>query len=247
MTVKSSLLTISSQLLIVFPIIFIFMEYNKMNIFRVLIFVFIYIVYNMILRIPKFIPRFNIGKSYWTGKILGTIFGCLCFIIFKEYFTENNFFTIMLKTENIKIVLLVSYLMILIFGIISLHYEKQISFKNKENLLFQLTMPGIDEEIMFRGILLGLLMSSLKNELLFINLSLIIISILFGLVHGFTIDKNNKINFNRMSFIYTGIMGYVYGWITIETGSILLAIIIHNLYNFSVEIFVEKNKEEILN
>jgi len=31
-----------------------------------------------------------------------------------------------------------------------------------ETLIFQLTMPGFDEEIIFRAILLGLLLTSLK-------------------------------------------------------------------------------------
>ena len=48
-----------------------------------------------------------------------------------------------------------------------------------ETLAFNLILPGIDEEIIFRGILLGLLMSILKeNVLSIINPSVLITSIL---------------------------------------------------------------------
>jgi membrane protease YdiL (CAAX protease family) len=197
----------------------------------------------MILRIPIFFNRFNVGSCFWTGKILGIIFGCLCYFIFNNHFIENNYFTIVQETKNIKNVLTISYIMILINCILSLYYNKNRIRFNSENALFQLTLPGIDEEIMFRGILLGLLLSSINESLFFINPSLLIISLLFGLTHGFFIDPDFSINFNFRNFIYIGIIGYIYGWVAIETKSILLPIVIHNLYNFFCIIFEVDNKE----
>ena len=52
-----------------------------------------------------------------------------------------------------------------------------------ETLLFQLTIPGIDEEIMYRGVLLGLLMSCIKDKRFFRNyIGILIIAILFGFI-----------------------------------------------------------------
>ncbi len=81
------------------------------------------------------------------------------------------------------------------------------------NNLLQLTLPGIDEEIMFRRILLGLLMSSSENKIIkFIGSPAVLItSILFGLIHVFTLSKDYSINFNLIYFLQTAFTGYIRG------------------------------------
>jgi membrane protease YdiL (CAAX protease family) len=102
-----------------------------------------------------------------------------------------------------------------------------------ETLLFQLTIPGIDEEIMYRGVLLGLLMSCIKDKIFFRNyIGILIIAILFGFIHAFQFDTTYSIHFDWIYFIQTSFFGIVLGWITIKSGSILLAIVVHNLSNF---------------
>lgn len=83
---------------------------------------------------------------------------------------------------------------------------------NIETLAFQLTVPGIDEEIIFRGILLGLLMSTLKDKISFFgNPSILLTAILFGFWHSLTLDKNYSIDFNPIYFFQIGLAGYVWG------------------------------------
>lgn len=104
---------------------------------------------------------------------------------------------------------------------------------NVETLAFQFLLPGIDEEIIYRGILLGLLMSTLKDKIKFIgNPSLLIISILIGLIHALTLDKNLSIKFSPMYFIQTGFGGFAWGWVTVKSRGIVLAVFSHNLSNF---------------
>jgi hypothetical protein len=102
-----------------------------------------------------------------------------------------------------------------------------------ETLAFQLTLPAIDEEIMFRGILLGLLMSSLKSRIpIFGNPSVLLTALLFALVHALTFTNNYYLNFNIPNFIEIAIVGYVFGWITIKSRSIVLAIFSHSCIDF---------------
>ena len=104
---------------------------------------------------------------------------------------------------------------------------------NLETLAFQLTMPGIDEEIMFRGILLGLLMSALKPKIPFLgNPSVLLTAILFGFVHALTIDKNNSVGFEPLYFVQTFIGGYAWARVTVQTRSVLLAVLSHGFSNF---------------
>ena len=99
--------------------------------------------------------------------------------------------------------------------------------------MFQLIIPGIDEEIMYRGILLGILMNCINQKYALSNyFSILIIAILFGLVHALRFTVNFSIGFNIFNFISISIIGYILGWITIKNKSIVLPILVHNMSNF---------------
>ena len=105
-----------------------------------------------------------------------------------------------------------------------------------ETLLFQISMPGIDEEIMYRGVLLGLMCSALRmGGAAWRNPAIIINGILFGLVHALSLS-NGTLQVNPMNFVWTGLLGYSFGYITIKTRSILIPMLTHNLYNFSLNL-----------
>lgn len=121
---------------------------------------------------------------------------------------------------------------VLVIGIPTLLGALNTKEFNLEILLFQITMPGFDEEIMFRGVLLGLMCSCLRNDgPTWRNPANLIASILFGLVHALNVDRGS-VSFSVSSFIWTGMIGYGLGYMTLKTRSILLAIVAHNLCNF---------------
>ncbi|BAV07056.1 CPBP family intramembrane glutamic endopeptidase [Filimonas lacunae] len=104
---------------------------------------------------------------------------------------------------------------------------------DRETLLFQLLLPGIDEEMMFRGVLLGLLLTALKERIALIGSPAIgITAVLFGCSHAVTVGAHYSIHFDPFYFLQTALAGYVWGWITFKSRSILLAIVSHNLCNF---------------
>lgn len=115
------------------------------------------------------------------------------------------------------------------------------SDKRTEQLLFQFTMPGIDEELAYRGIMMGLLSTALKPNVYVAsknlgNPALIITSIMFGLVHSFSIDHHWGFHQNWFEFINMFLVGLFLGWLTIKSGSILISILSHNLINTLLKI-----------
>ena len=154
------------------------------------------------------------------------------FFSFQNYFKEHNYFTLKQDKNNIKKTSWVAFGLVVFATVV--WYVLGNSDFDSETLLFQLTLPGIDEEIMYRVILLGLLMSSTENKITkFIgNPAVLITSILFGLIHAFTLSKDYSINFNLIYFLQTAFAGYIWGWVTIKNKSILLAILSHNFSNF---------------
>ena len=149
----------------------------------------------------------------------------------KKYFAENNFFTIKQDKKNFK-KSLIAAIAVVILSTILVFFLGKFEF-DFETLAFELTVPAIGEEIMYRGILLGLLMTSLKAKIPYLgNPAVLLTAILFGFAHGLSLDKNYSIDFNALYIMQTGFAGYIWGWIAMKSRSVLLAILSHNFGNF---------------
>lgn len=222
------------QIGIIIPFTILLMEKRSIiNFRRILIFTFCYISYQIVLVLPTMNENLDFIKSSWNweGKIFGILWGVISFFLFRKYFAENNYFTLKQDKTGLKKALTGAIGIVLLSTVVWFILGK--SDFNIETLAFQLTVPGIDEEIMFRGILLGLLMTTLKNKVPFLgNPSVLLTAVLFGFMHSLTLGKNYSVNFDPMYFFQTGLAGYVWGWITIKSRSILLAILSHNFSNF---------------
>lgn len=221
---------------IILPLLLIFMkERTRENYLRVLGIVVCYFIYNAVLTIQFQFDCLNIIKGGWNwdGKIYGTVCGITMYFIFRRQFADNNFFTLKQDKEGLKSALkvVVAILSISILGGVVNDREF-----NSETLLFQLFMPGIDEEIMYRGVLLGLMCSALRTgNAAWRNPAIIINAILFGLVHALSLS-DGALQINAMNFVWTGIIGYSFGYITIKTRSIVIPMLTHNLYNFTLNL-----------
>jgi uncharacterized protein len=208
-------------------------ERTKENHLRILFFTLIYIVYQLVLILPKLSREFDFIQSGWNweGKIFGIAFGTLCYFIFKKYFSPNNFFTFKQDAENKKKTWTLSIAVIIIMSVI--YYFIEQSEFDKETLAFQLTMPGLDEEIMFRGILLGLLLTALPAKIPYIgNPAVLLTVILFGLLHALSLSKDYQVDFDPVYFLHTGIGGYIFGWLALKSRSLVLPILTHGFTNF---------------
>ena len=217
---------------VILPLLLLFMkERTRENYCRIFSIVLCYYICNLALTAQFHIDCLNIigGSWNWDGKIYGIIWGIVAYFIFRDQFSENKFFTFKQNRDGLKPAI---WAAVLVIGIPTLLGTLNTKEFNLETLLFQITMPGLDEEIMFRGVLLGLMCSCLRNDgPTWRNPANLITSVLFGLVHALTVN-NVSISFSISSFIWTGMIGYGLGYMTLKTRSILLAIVAHNLCNF---------------
>lgn len=204
---------------------------------NLLLFFLYYYLYLCLLATPNWAPELRFIESNpwnWSGKTYAIIGSLVFYFVFRKSFDNHNYITFKQNNNSLRQIL---FAVILIFTItIALSFLIKYSDERFEELLYQFTMPGIDEEFAFRGIMLGILSNSLKSRILIgsINLgspALIITSILFGFVHSLTIDNNWNINQNWFEFVNMFAIGLLFGWITIKSGSILMAILLHNTLN----------------
>ncbi len=220
------------HLVIVLPIILFSLKDWKIETLKVLlIFSFFYMLNGLLLCLPLEVPSLDIfgGSVNWTGKLFA-ITGILLFLIFyRKYNLKEYFLTI--KQNKTFLKKGIAILLIILTGqiIIAFLFEPKRTL-DFNYLNYEFFLPGIHEEIAYRGIMLGLLTKILNEKIKFLNPSILVTALLFGFAHGLFV-KNFGIEFDFNYFFMTFSFGIVWGWITLRTGSVLLAIISHNFGN----------------
>lgn len=103
-----------------------------------------------------------------------------------------------------------------------------------ETLAFQATMPGLEEEIFYRGVLLLMLSRAFTGRLSLLGVEwhwgAILSSALFGLVHAFGFS-DGAYYFDLLTMALTGIPSLIGVWLVLRTRSVLLPAILHNFGN----------------
>lgn len=176
----------------------------------------------------------------WSGKIYSIIVSLIFLILYKGNKIKDYYLTLSQNKKEKRKVILITFCLFVLVLLLG-NKSKPINF-NLEKLTYQMTIPGIDEELAYRGIMLSLLSQIFipyfkLGRIIKVNPAILVTSILFGLIHSLFINNNFELNFNSYSFVVTFLFGYTLGYITILTKSILLPLVIHNTWNTILQIF----------
>ncbi|SIN59878.1 hypothetical protein SAMN02745824_0416 [Parasphingorhabdus marina DSM 22363] len=112
---------------------------------------------------------------------------------------------------------------------------------NAETLIYQATIPGLDEELMFRGLLLLTLSLAVTGQTWTIkgatvHWGAIVATLFFAWGHSvFIVD--GAVQADVVAMVITGLLGAALMWIRLRTGSIVMPIIAHNATNFANQFF----------
>jgi len=203
---------------------FAFMKKNKENYLKIGIFAIIFLVY-FIMRILPGVIGFQNFELPWESRFLTIFSGILLYIIFKKHFSDSNYLKIKQDKQNLRLTILVS--MIAIIGYFVIFYFR--GFQQEPNigyLIFVSIISILEEELYFRLIILGLLMSCLDKKTQYGKYIAVILSgFIFGFWHG------TFYNFDIINIITNCIYGSILGWITIKHKSILIPAIVHMITN----------------
>lgn len=103
-----------------------------------------------------------------------------------------------------------------------------------EEVAFQLTMPGLEEELFYRGILLFALDRAFTGRKRFLGVDwgwgAVLSCFLFGMAHAFGFGDGH-FSFDEMAMALTAIPSLLAVWLRLRTGSVLLPVIMHNFGN----------------
>jgi membrane protease YdiL (CAAX protease family) len=105
---------------------------------------------------------------------------------------------------------------------------------SREDIAFQLTMPGLQEELFYRGVLLFALDRAFTARARFLGVDwgwgAVLSCLLFGLDHAFGFS-NGQFSFDPMFMALTALPSFIGVWVRLRTGSLLLPIVMHNFGN----------------
>ncbi len=111
---------------------------------------------------------------------------------------------------------------------------------NWETIAFQWTMPGLDEELFYRGTLLLAMNEAFRGRLSVagapISYGGLLTCVLFGLAHGLSYDSG-MYDFSASMFLVTGVPSLILLWLREKTGSVVMPVIAHNVANGAFTLF----------
>ncbi|GAA1971519.1 hypothetical protein GCM10009718_03970 [Isoptericola halotolerans] len=107
-----------------------------------------------------------------------------------------------------------------------------------ETSLFQSLVPGLDEELFFRGVLLLLLDRALRARRSMwggqVGWSVVISTLLFGLGHGLAVQSGPELVVEPASIVTTALVGLLLVWLRVRWDSLWPVFLAHNGWNASV-------------
>ncbi len=105
-----------------------------------------------------------------------------------------------------------------------------------QTLAYLAIMPGINEELVYRGYLQGMLNKLMPKKFNIIGAGIgwgaVIATIVFGLLHGLWFDNHLSIHFDVIAITNSLFTGFVFAWLRERTGSLLMPVIAHGLVDF---------------
>jgi membrane protease YdiL (CAAX protease family) len=186
------------------------------------------------------IPFFDDLRFNWVGKVCAILVGLgLYACLSPELKKEAGVFARPRPPEWISVGF-VTALLVGGFCLLSHFYSSGGGTLRLEAILFQATMPGLDEELYLRGIVLALLVAAFGKPWRILGVQVgwggLCIVAFFGFVHGFSLTDSG-VSMDWMDFLITGIAGLLLFWLKERTGSILVPVVAHNLANLGSLIF----------
>lgn len=185
----------------------------------------------------KYIDLDWLGLNWnWGGKILSLLLS-LSFIFFQSKEDRQRIgFTRIFDRKNLRLGIII-FLGFLLFDFVFkiILFPKGGEF-DLENFLFQASLPGLTEELLFRGIYLWLLdkafISGIKIKGISFGWNFIIVTLLFGMMHGLALTEDLAFKYDLATIIYlSAISSLSLGILRKFSGNLILPIVGHNLIN----------------
>jgi membrane protease YdiL (CAAX protease family) len=175
-----------------------------------------------------------VGASWnWTGKCLSL---ALSATVIAALRLSPAAVGLTIKQRHTKIGLVALLLFIVWGSCLGLLFKPGVP--DMETLLFQASMPGLSEELVYRGIAPAILLGLFRQKQPVDGTPWLVIlstAVVFGAWHGLRYS-NGSFGFDAMSALFPFIGSIPGGWLRFKTGSLLFPILAHSLANVAFHV-----------
>jgi uncharacterized protein len=184
--------------------------------------------------LPRLLPA---TEWNWQGKLLAL---CASLIIasLPLFGWRRSGLTLAQAKGSLRSCIPIALIYCLFFIVLALFIPREPP--SAETIAFQLTMPGIEEETFYRGVLLLALDRAFTGRVRVLGTDwgwgAVLSCALFGLAHAFGFS-DGRFSFDPLSMALTALPSFIGVWLRLRTGSILLPILLHNFGN-SITLFL---------
>ena len=175
------------------------------------------------------------GQWNWSGKIYSLL---LSIVVVLGLRIKPSALGLTLSQRNLQTSL------IALFGFILWGLSLGLLFKPEaptaETLAFQASMPGLAEELVYRGIAPALLLGLIRGKEASQGIPWAVVSItalVFGVWHGLSYSDSGY-SFDLMSGLFPFIGSIAGGWLRFNSGSLLFPILAHSFANVAFHLAV---------
>ena len=168
------------------------------------------------------------GAWNWEGKAL-SLAGALAFVALGPLSPDEAGLTLRQRAGSVRLALLATLaLTAASFGLGLLFGGDP---PDAETVAFQLTAPGLAEEVAYRGVFIGLLHRALPS----VDGArrwgpVVVTAVAFGVWHGLGV-RDGAVSFDALSASFPFVGGLAYGWLRERTGSVAFPVVAHGLGN----------------
>ncbi len=184
--------------------------------------------------IPDLLPQ---SAWNWQGKILALV-ATLIIASLPAFGRRRSGLTLVQAAGSLRSAIPVVLLYMAFFTGLALAFPSQPA--TAETIAFQLTMPGLEEEAFYRGVLLFALDRAFLDRKRFLGVEWgwggLLSCILFGLAHAFGFS-DGQFSFDPLTMILTAVPSVIGVWLVLRTGSVLLPVVLHNFGNAITLVF----------
>jgi len=179
--------------------------------------------------VPSILPASSDWN--WQGKALA-LFATLAIAALPAFGWRACGFTVRQAPGSLKWAGAVAVLYVGFFVALALVFPNEQA--SAETLAFQLTMPGLEEELFYRGLLLFALGRAFTGRMPMLGVDwswgAILSCALFGLAHAFGYSDGG-FHFDPATMALTALPSLIAVWLVLRTRSVLLPVVLHNFGN----------------
>jgi membrane protease YdiL (CAAX protease family) len=168
----------------------------------------------------------------WSGKLYSILLAIALLFLLRPGLTREEVGLTLRQNEGFilpaSLVVLALAAWVLIVGLCSPKGRLDVRF-----LIYLAVMPGLNEELIYRGYLLAIMNRLLSPKFkLFaapVGWGAILTSVLFGLLHGVWLDNSLDVELDMIALRNSTVSGLVFAWLRERTGNLLMPIVAHGL------------------